>query len=324
MNLGLTEVSTDSFLQRATPPLMKRMNALVVTRDEFERTNEELHEKLSARSIPVTDVPLDPGLSSWLAKNVRGNQNRAFLLATKSGDENLWRTVDRNRSGLEKASTLLFLLSEEAAQALPHAAPHLMSSIGPMYKRIDTHLAKAVADARAARYPELYEAADSRKERELDEAVRDIITALGDPCTDDRAWRRLGFIGRSMLVEVVPTIAAYWPPGLAAASAVSASLDAWLSSLSAPVVIKNLPKKPLAPQALSEAMIVIEEAARLMERSQSQNALSEILDAIFQGYALFPGSEGRRELFDWWLEDVVPAAADLQVPPPFGRRVKPD
>ena len=45
---------------------------------------------------------------------------------------------------------------------------------------------KAVVDARAARYPELYEAADSRKERELDEAVRDIITALGDPCTDER------------------------------------------------------------------------------------------------------------------------------------------
>ena len=199
------------------------------------------------------------------------------------------------------------------------------ASIGPMYKRIDTHLAKAVADARAARYPELYEAADSsRKERELDEAVRDIITALGDPCTDDRAWRRLGFIGRSMLVEVVPTIAAYWPPGLAAASAVRASLDTWLSSLSAPVVIKNLPKRPLAPQALSEAMIVVEEAARLLERSQSPNALSEILNAILQGYALFPGSEGRRELFDWWLEDVVPAAADLQVPPPFGRRVKAD
>jgi hypothetical protein len=33
-----------------------------------------------------------------------------------------------------------------------------------------------------------------------------------------------------------------------------------------------------------------------------------------EGYAIFPGSYGRRELFDWWLLDVVPASWYLLPP----------
>jgi hypothetical protein len=34
----------------------------------------------------------------------------------------------------------------------------------------------------------------------------------------------------------------------------------------------------------------------------------DILDDCLEGYAIFPGSYGRRELFDWWLLEVVPAS----------------
>jgi hypothetical protein len=327
MTIGLPEVSTASFARRAAPPRKERVNALVVPPNEIEQNKEEVRETLKDLSIPVADAPLDRGLSSWSAANARGNPTQAVIVATTSEDESVWRAVDLDRSRLENGPTMLFVLSEGAAKTLQRAAPHLMSLIGMMYTtrpRVDLRLVKAIEASRAGRYPELYEAADTREARELDEAVSDVITALGDPRADDRAWRRLGFVGRAVLVEVVPTIAAHWPPGLAAASAVRAALDAWLSSASAPVVVKSLPKAPLAPQALGEAMGVVANAARLMDRAQAQIALSEILDLIFQGYALFPGSEDRRALFDWWLEHVVPASAALRAPPPFGRRVKSD
>lgn len=35
---------------------------------------------------------------------------------------------------------------------------------------------------------------------------------------------------------------------------------------------------------------------------------------FFDGYAIFPGSELRRELFNWWLTDVIPATWNLRFP----------
>ena len=84
-------------------------------------------------------------------------------------------------------------------------------------------------------------------------------------------------------------------------------------------IIENFPKN-LFPeisfgiQELDEAVDVFENLLRSFESSQSQNALLEILDDCFQGYAIFPGSENRRDLFNWWLLDVVPAAWKLQDP----------
>jgi hypothetical protein len=182
----------------------------------------------------------------------------------------------------------------------------------------------AINVARASRYPDLYEAADARKVMDLDEATNNVLDALGDPRENDRAWRRLGFMGRVTLEEVMPTINAHWPPGLVSAQAVLKALDDWLSSASEPTSIESLPAMPLAPQALAEAMAVVESAAHLMDREQARAAMSEILDSIFQGYAIFPGSKERRALFDWWLDEVVPAATALRSPRPFDRRVKSD
>ena len=81
---------------------------------------------------------------------------------------------------------------------------------------------------------------------------------------------------------------------------------------------KNLfPEISFGIQALDEAVDVFENLLRSLESSQSQNALLEILDDCFQGYAIFPGSENRRDLFNWWLLDVVPAVWKLQAPQMF-------
>jgi len=59
-------------------------------------------------------------------------------------------------------------------------------------------------------------------------------------------------------------------------------------------------------QALDEAVDVFDNIPQVLE-SVKREAILNILDDCFQGYAIFPGSQGRRELFNWWLLDVVPS-----------------
>lgn len=61
-------------------------------------------------------------------------------------------------------------------------------------------------------------------------------------------------------------------------------------------------------QVLSEALDVYSSAIKTLDYNQSLEALLDILDDCLEGYAIFPGSYGRRELFDWWLLEVVPAS----------------
>jgi len=60
-------------------------------------------------------------------------------------------------------------------------------------------------------------------------------------------------------------------------------------------------------QALDEAVDVFENMLQVLESVKTRAAILNILDDCFQGYAIFPGSQGRRELFDWWLSDVIPS-----------------
>jgi hypothetical protein len=67
-------------------------------------------------------------------------------------------------------------------------------------------------------------------------------------------------------------------------------------------------------QVLSEALDVYSSAIKTLDSNQSLEALLDILDDCLEGYAIFPGSYGRRELFDWWLLEVVPASWCLLPP----------
>ncbi len=74
--------------------------------------------------------------------------------------------------------------------------------------------------------------------------------------------------------------------------------------------IDNIP----AFQVLYEALNIYSHAIKTLDYSQSLKALVDILNDCLRGYAIFPGSHGRRELFDWWLLDVVPASWSLLPP----------
>ncbi|VXD23106.1 conserved hypothetical protein [Planktothrix serta PCC 8927] len=74
------------------------------------------------------------------------------------------------------------------------------------------------------------------------------------------------------------------------------------------------PHKFEGSQALDEALDVFWNLLRLMDYNLAEEALLESLDDCFDGYAIFPGSQHRRDLFNWWLLDVVPATWCLKLP----------
>lgn len=79
--------------------------------------------------------------------------------------------------------------------------------------------------------------------------------------------------------------------------------------------LNNLfPEISFGIQAVDEAFDVFKNLLIALEPSQSQNALLEMLDDCFEGYAIFPGSANRRDLFNWWLLDVVPSVWQLEHP----------
>ncbi|WP_414545515.1 hypothetical protein [Nostoc sp. CCY0012] len=70
-------------------------------------------------------------------------------------------------------------------------------------------------------------------------------------------------------------------------------------------------------QVINEALDVFRNAVLVLDYNQAVEAILEILDDCLEGYAIFPGSYGRRELFEWWLFDVVPASLYLKPPKSF-------
>lgn len=82
-------------------------------------------------------------------------------------------------------------------------------------------------------------------------------------------------------------------------------------------VSQDTNKNPVSLQVLYEAQDVFKNAIRVLDYEQSVEAIIEILDDCLEGYAIFPGSYGRRELFEWWLLEVVPASWFLLTPKSF-------
>ncbi|MEG4501882.1 hypothetical protein QUB05_32485 [Microcoleus sp. F10-C6] len=73
-------------------------------------------------------------------------------------------------------------------------------------------------------------------------------------------------------------------------------------------------KKVANFQIIFEALDVYMSAIKTLDYNQSLESLLDILENCLEGYAIFPGSHGRRELFDWWLLEVVPASWYLRPP----------
>jgi hypothetical protein len=171
-------------------------------------------------------------------------------------------------------------------------------------------------------YEELYEPEATAY---LQDAIDDILTAFR---TNDPKLTHIRYVWMALIFAIVvePTVK-YYQPDNSVPKATINRVAIWLietlaelldskvkfneasREIEANAIVNHLLTiKDTNFQVLFEALNVYKSVVKSLDANQSLEALLDILDDSLEGYAIFPGSHGRRELFDWWLLEVVPAS----------------
>jgi hypothetical protein len=195
-------------------------------------------------------------------------------------------------------------------------------------------LQSAIASAVENRYEELYES-DSDGSVLLEDTLNEILQSFQDK---HPAIGQLRYVWMALTFAIVvePTVRYYQPDNTFPKETID-RLTNWLLitvaknsgfKLQSNGGNKNL-ESTISPedrsgaspqnipnlQIILEALDVYDNAIKTIEPSQDyREALLNILDDCLEGYAIFPGSAGRRELLNWWLLEVVPSSWWLRPP----------
>jgi hypothetical protein len=193
MIASLPEASADEVVRRALLAPNHTIGRAMVfeSPDSIDAVRTILREE----AIPFCEPELDGALRAR-REAIEREHPGAVIFSSTSKDPRLWQQVDQHRSHLEGGPTTFFCLSPDAATTMQRSAPHLTSLLGTICIHLDdSDLRAAIARAAIARYPELYEDVDGRPAKNLDKVTSDVLQAFGDPVVNERAWRRLGFMG---------------------------------------------------------------------------------------------------------------------------------
>lgn len=162
-------------------------------------------------------------------------------------------------------------------------------------------------------YEELYEKNDEEKTISLEETLNQVLEALNSK--DGLGHQRYIFMAIILAKAVEPTILAYKPNDTRPQKVfqlINQRLDK--KNVSETYINSLFSKISTGYQAFDEALDAFRNILNIFEPRKAQKALLEILDNCLEGYAIFPGLEGRRDLFNWWLLEVVPASWSLKEP----------
>ncbi|MEM7595650.1 MAG: tetratricopeptide repeat protein [Cyanobacteria bacterium P01_A01_bin.83] len=163
-------------------------------------------------------------------------------------------------------------------------------------------------------YEELYEE-QSGQTITLEVILLKILDALRDKDPSLCHYRYV-FMALIIALAVEPTIKAYlsYEPKT---EQIFRLIINWLKNGELPTeetINQLFPKESVGSQAIDEALNIFKNLLQVLDPDKAQEALLEILDDFLEGYAIFPGSQGRRDLFNWWLLEVVPATWRLKFP----------
>jgi hypothetical protein len=167
------------------------------------------------------------------------------------------------------------------------------------------------------RYEELYEE-EADGTITLEETLLEILDALGDRDNSPYHYRYV-LMALILALAVEPTVKAYLPNDQKTEQIIRLVIN-WFENkqVATKETINQLfPQKSVGNQAIDEALDVFKNLLQTLNPVKAKESLLEILDDCLEGYAIFPGSMGRRNLFHWWLLEVVPASWCLQFPESF-------
>jgi hypothetical protein len=156
-------------------------------------------------------------------------------------------------------------------------------------------------------YEELYEE-EADGTITLEETLLEILDALGDR-DDSLCHSRYVCMALILALAVEPTVKAYLPDDQKIEQVFNLVTN-WFENQEVPTeekINQLFPQKSVGTQAIDEALDVFKNLLQVLNPSRAKEAVLEILDDCLEGYAIFPGSQGKRDLFNWWLLEVVPA-----------------
>ncbi|WP_204103858.1 MULTISPECIES: hypothetical protein [Spirulina sp. CCY15215] len=167
-------------------------------------------------------------------------------------------------------------------------------------------------------YEELYED-NTENSITLEDAIDRVLDSLAD---NDITGSHRRYIWMALILanSVEPTIKSYLPNDTRTKQIFQSVQDRLQtpkssSQFNAEYLISELfPQVSLGNQAIDEAFDVFQNLLRVLDRDRAKEALTEMLEDCLEGYAIFPGSQERRDLFNWWLLEVVPASWCLEIP----------
>ncbi|NET72830.1 MAG: hypothetical protein F6K62_18430, partial [Sphaerospermopsis sp. SIO1G2] len=188
-------------------------------------------------------------------------------------------------------------------------------------------------------YEELYEK-ESDGTVLLADDIEEILISLSDNHKNNKNFTHLCYLWMTLILTLVaqPTLRYYQPRNLLPQKIINVLIYKIIEIIDNNSISQsyNIPefnpkkfinhtlkqqfyieKEIVNFQILDEALDVFYNAIRVVNYDQAVEAILNILEDCLEGYAIFPGSHGRRELFDWWLLDVVPSSYNLLPPKIF-------
>ena len=185
--------------------------------------------------------------------------------------------------------------------------------ISPLFE-IPSYLRNLLQELWQKHYEELYEK-EADGTTSLENAFEKILDTLWSS-SDKTCHRRYVWMAYALALAAKPTVEAYLPNDLRSEQVIERTatwlLDVAVSSV--PEINNLFPQMSVGSQAIDEAIDVFRNLLQVTVPELAREALLEILDDCFEGHAIFPGSAGKRDLFNWWLVEVVPAAWCLRLP----------
>ena len=175
-------------------------------------------------------------------------------------------------------------------------------------------LAKTLAEVWNRRYMDIY---DRGGEADVEAAFAEVLNAIGLPTDNKITHRRYVYIAYAMALAAKPTVEKYYPENRKF-EAVEEAVSLWLKGIEVPPDFADSIFPHINEmgryQAVNEAYNIFYNCLKTLEPESAYNAVLDILYDGITGDAISGFAAACRDMFNWWLIEVVPAAYCLKLP----------